>query len=111
MDEAQHLANRVAVIAKGEIVAEGPPSTLGGRDIAKTVITYRVDGQEPPQDLTGTRGADGSFELRTSEPTDALHRLTGWAIERRVTLQGLEVRRPSLEDVYLELTGGEGGSE
>jgi ABC-2 type transport system ATP-binding protein len=62
-------------------------------------------------DLAGTRGADGSFELRSDEPTAALHRLTGWAIERGVALHGLEVRRPSLEDVYLELTGGEGGSE
>jgi ABC-2 type transport system ATP-binding protein len=111
MDEASALANRVAVIAKGEIVAEGPPSTLGGRDVANSVITYRVDGQAPPTDLAGTRLADGSFELRTPEPTVALHRLTGWAIERHAMLQGLEVRRPSLEDVYLELTGGEGGSE
>jgi ABC-2 type transport system ATP-binding protein len=111
LDEAQALAHRVAVIARGEIVAEGPPSTLGGRDVAKSVITYRVDDQEPPVDLAGTRGADGSFELRSDEPTAALHRLTGWAIERGVALHGLEVRRPSLEDVYLELTGGEGGSE
>jgi ABC-2 type transport system ATP-binding protein len=111
LDEAQALAHRVAVIAQGQIVAEGPPSTLGGRDVANSVITYRVDEQEPPPDLAGTRGGDGSFELRSDEPTAALHRLTGWAIERGVALHGLEVRRPSLEDVYLELTGGEGGSE
>ena len=113
MDEAQNLANRVAVIAKGEIVAEGPPSTLGGRDVAKSRIRFRVPsgGGDPPS-FGGqvTRDGDG-YELAADEPTRALHELTAWALERGVELEGLEVSRPTLEDVYLELTGGEVGVE
>jgi len=113
MDEAQHLANRVAVIAKGEIVAEGPPSTLGGRDIAKTRIRFRLPaGAGDPPSVAGRviRGGDG-YELAVDEPTRALNELTAWALERDVDLEGLEVSRPTLEDVYLELTGGEVGVE
>jgi ABC-2 type transport system ATP-binding protein len=105
MDEAQALANRVAVIASGEIVAEGPPSTLAGRDVARTEIRFRTDGGDEPPALGQRRQADGSFELRTDDPTRALHELTSWAIGRGVPLDALEVHRPSLEDVYLELTG------
>ncbi len=112
MDEAQHLANTVAVIAKGEIVARGTPDTLGGRDIGTAVIRFRVSdaaGAPPPSlALTPT---DLGYELRTLEPTRALHELTGWAVERGVELEALEVARPTLEDVYLELTGGGEGRE
>ncbi len=112
MDEAQHLANTVAVIAKGEIVARGTPDTLGGRDIGTAVIRFRVSdaaGAPPPSlALTPT---DVGYELRTLEPTRALHELTGWAVERGVELEALEVARPTLEDVYLELTGGGEGRE
>jgi ABC-2 type transport system ATP-binding protein len=105
MDEAQYLANRVAVISNGEIVAEGPPGTLAGRASAATVVTFRVqdDGPVPPD--WGQRAvADGTLEIRTDDPTRLLHELTGWALEHGVTLAGLEAHRPSLEDVYLELT-------
>jgi ABC-2 type transport system ATP-binding protein len=54
---------------------------------------------------------DGVLELVTQEPTRVLHELTGWALETGRELEGLEVTRPTLEDVYLELTGGEAGSE
>jgi ABC-2 type transport system ATP-binding protein len=108
MDEAQVLANRVAVIANGEIVAEGPPGTLAGRDVARTSIRFRVNDAGGLPDLGQTPRGDGSLELRTEDPTQALHRLTSWAVVRGVTLEGLEVLRPSLEDVYLELTGTEG---
>jgi ABC-2 type transport system ATP-binding protein len=112
MDEAQHLANTVAVIAKGEIVARGTPDTLGGRDIGTAVIRFRVSGAAgtPPSSLALT-ATDAGYELRTPEPTRALHELTGWAVERGVELEALEVARPTLEDVYLELTGGEEGRE
>jgi ABC-2 type transport system ATP-binding protein len=112
MDEAQYLADRVAVIAKGEIVAEGPPSTLGGRDVAKTRIRFQApSGVElPPIAADATRTAEWA-ELTVDEPTRAMHELTAWALDRGVELEGLEVSRPTLEDVYLELTGGEGGSE
>jgi ABC-2 type transport system ATP-binding protein len=105
MDEAQELANRVAVIAGGEIVAEGPPSTLAGRDVAATRIRFRVADAEGMPALGQVAGPDGTWELQAQDPTRALHELTSWALGRGVSLGGLEVRRPSLEDVYLELTG------
>jgi ABC-2 type transport system ATP-binding protein len=111
MDEAQYLAKRVAVIAKGVIVAEGPPATIGGRDTAQTVIRFRVeDGQGLPS-LGQVPLGDGTLELRTEHPTKVLHELTAWALARGSDLEGLEVRRPTLEDTYLELTGGEAGAE
>jgi ABC-2 type transport system ATP-binding protein len=112
MDEAQYLANRVAVIARGEVVAEGPPSTIGGRDTMQTVIRFRPTGSGdgvPPIGQLAT--SDGTFEIHVDEPTEALHRLTGWALERGARFDLLEVSQPTLEDVYLELTGGEQGSE
>jgi ABC-2 type transport system ATP-binding protein len=108
MDEAQYLADRVAVIAAGQIVAEGPPSTLAGRDVGRTHIRFRPDpGAELPAVAGGdaSRRTDGWVEFESMEPTRALHELTSWAVDRGVELDGLEVRRPSLEDVYLELTG------
>src|SRR2546422_211712 len=64
MDEAQYLANRVAVIARGEIVAEGPPGSLGGRDLARTLIRFRVpDGAEELPQVGATAGADGMLEI------------------------------------------------
>jgi ABC-2 type transport system ATP-binding protein len=111
MDEAQHLADRVAVIARGEIVAEGPPSTLGGRHLAESVIRFRrPDRQLPPAFEAQVRIAGEDAELRVSEPTKALHELTAWALGRGIELEGLQVSRPTLEDVYLDLTDGEGGS-
>jgi ABC-2 type transport system ATP-binding protein len=112
MDEAQHLADRVAVIAKGEIVAEGPPSTIGGRHLAETVIRFRrPDGQLPPSVAGSTRTAGEDLELRVAEPTKALYELTSWALDLGIELEGLQVSRPTLEDVYLDLTGGEAGAE
>ena len=106
MDEAQYLADRVAVIAAGRIVAEGTPATLGDRNLARARIRYRrPDGVMPPDGLTGSADPDGFTTIESADPVRDLHRLTGWAIENDVTLDGLEVSRPSLEDVYLTLTG------
>jgi len=105
MDEAQYLADRVAVISNGLIVAEGSPATIGNRERARARIRYRLThGAVPPADLTAPPGPDGLTELVPDDLTTALHRLTGWALEQHVDLTGLEVIRPSLEDVYLELT-------
>ncbi|HEX6009073.1 MAG TPA: ABC transporter ATP-binding protein [Actinomycetota bacterium] len=107
MDEAQTLANRVAVISRGLIVAEGPPSSLGGRDVAVSIIRFRApDGADPPEIARGVVRTANGYELRSSDPTRALHELTGWAIDQGVELEGLEVTRPTLEDIYLELTDG-----
>ncbi len=105
MDEAQFLAHRVAVIARGKIVAEGPPATLGQRDRAQARIRYRAPaGASPPVGLGGAPDSDGFTDLRVDDAVHTLRQLTGWAIDQGVTLDGLEVTRPSLEDVYLALT-------
>jgi ABC-2 type transport system ATP-binding protein len=107
MDEAQYLADQVAVISSGRIVAEGTPATIGNRELARARIRYRLpDGAMPPADLAASPGPDGLTELVPEDLTATLHRLTGWALEQHVDLTGLEVIRPSLEDVYLTLTDG-----
>jgi ABC-2 type transport system ATP-binding protein len=109
MDEAQHLADRVAVIAEGRIVAEGPPDRLSGRDDA-TEIRFAAPAGELPDLGPATVSVNGrTVVVRTAEPTATLHALTGWALERGVTLDRLTVARPTLEDVYLELTARAAG--
>jgi ABC-2 type transport system ATP-binding protein len=104
LDEAATLADRVIVLRAGLIVAEGAPGSLGA--VAGVEVRFRLpDGVALPEipGLVLSVTADGI--VGTSEtPTEVLHALTGWALEQHVELEGLEVRRPSLEDVYLELT-------
>ena len=97
MDEAQRLADRVTIIAAGEVVARGTPEDLGERESGKTTIRYRSGGRE--------------VVLQTSTPVETLHELTEKALARGEALEGLEVTRPSLEDVYLELTASAEGAE
>jgi ABC-2 type transport system ATP-binding protein len=112
MDEAQFLADRVAIIRAGRIVAEGVPDQLGGRADAETTIRFAAPPGLDPEDVPArgrlqvvtTNGGMATVEIATAEPVRALNDLTGWALERGVELDGLEVSRPSLEDVYLELT-------
>jgi ABC-2 type transport system ATP-binding protein len=93
LDEAQALCDRVAIIKSGRIVAEGPPSSLG-----EASARYRVVW----------RGVDGELQTREVEdPTALLHQLTSAALARGEPVQDLSVTRPSLEDVYLELTAEE----
>ncbi len=89
LDEAQELADRVAIVKDGLVVAEGPPSELRP-GTAGYRISYLSEGRR--------------VEHQTDDPTDLLHRLTRDAIARGERLEGLEVARPTLEDVYLELT-------
>jgi ABC-2 type transport system ATP-binding protein len=108
MDEAQHLADRVAVIAAGRIVAEGTPETLAGRDTARARVRFRLpEGVSPPPDVTTELTAGRLVEIVPENLTLTLHRVSGWAIERGLALEDLQIIRPSLEDVYLELTGGQ----
>jgi len=104
MDEAQYLADRAAVIANGEIVVEGTPATLAGRDTMQARIRFRVpEGtQLPPLGQSVTE--DGHWEITADDPTKPLHELTSWALDKGVELEALEVTRPSLEDVYLQIT-------
>jgi ABC-2 type transport system ATP-binding protein len=89
LDEAQALADRVAIVKSGRIVAEGPPTELGPGQ-GRYRVSYVSDGKR--------------VEHQTDDPTDLLHRLTSDALARGERLDGLEVARPSLEEVYLELT-------
>jgi ABC-2 type transport system ATP-binding protein len=92
LDEAEQLADRVAVLRQGRIVAIGKPSELTGGRVA-TEIRYRRDGKD--------------VVVETHEPTKILHELTGEALARGVELEALQVRRPTLEEIYLELTGSD----
>jgi ABC-2 type transport system ATP-binding protein len=109
MDEAEFLADRIIVLAHGEIVAEGSPATLGGRDRSAARITFTLpDGvarEALPPPFSAGAGADGHVAARTTSPLADLRALTAWAEGARVDLPDIEVRRATLEDVYLELTG------
>jgi ABC-2 type transport system ATP-binding protein len=112
MDEAQALADRVIVIAAGRVVAEGTPATVGGRDQAKARVQFALPTGTQLTDLPVAAGTDGdSVVVETTEPTQLLHTLTGWALERGITLDGLSVTRPSLEDIYLSLIATEEPTE
>src|ERR687895_127092 len=93
LDEAQALADRVAIIKDGEILAEGAPGELG-TGAPRYRVAYKI-GSEADVHETG-------------DPTELLHRLTGEALARGERLEELSVTRPSLEDVYLELTAEDG---
>jgi ABC-2 type transport system ATP-binding protein len=120
MDEAQAVADRVAVMRAGELVAMGAPSTLETNEATSVEIRFELPAgialAELAQLAGGQPGRNGDrVSIQVAEPVAALHALTGWALERGVDLGRLEVSRPSLEDVYLALTTddereGEGGA-
>lgn len=107
MDEAQQLADRVAVISAGRIIAEGTPDTLGGRGQAASRITFRQPTTPlplpDPVAVHLIETANGNILLRADDPVPLLNSLTAWAIEHGLPLEGLEVTRPSLEETYLDL--------
>ena len=117
MDEAEQLADRIAVIAEGRIVAQGSPETLGGRDRLGATITFSLPSSVPFSDLPldlqllATRGAGRALVLHSQSPLAHVHWLGDWAITAGVDLPDLEVRRPSLEEVYLSLTDNRKESE
>jgi ABC-2 type transport system ATP-binding protein len=107
MDEAQNLADRVAIIVDGKIVAEGPPGELAGHEPAATEITFVASAEAaalPDRLKSMATEQNGRTRLSTQEPVAVLHELTEWALQQGSNLEGLTVRKPSLEDVYLELT-------
>ena len=116
MDEAQALADRAAIIVRGEVVAEGSPGRLAGE--GRTTISFRLPegasaAELPEAARTAAVGAaNGTVSFEVDDPVGPLRELTEWAQGRGGGLPGLEVRRPSLEDVYLRLTAeGEGEEE
>ncbi len=107
MDEARRLANRIAIIDHGRIVADGTPESLAGRDGGAAVIRFTLPDGSRTEDLQipGAEVNGSAIEVETESPTKVLHQITSWAVQHGVELEKLEVLRPSLEDVYLELTG------
>jgi ABC-2 type transport system ATP-binding protein len=106
MAEAQALADRVVLLNNGAVVAQGPPARLGGRDNERARISFTLPPGAPVADIPVPADIqNGVVVIETADPTGELHRLTSWALQRDITLTGLTVDRPSLEDVYLRLTG------
>ena len=119
MEEAQALADRVAVLSDGQVVAQGTLADIGGRASAQTQIRFVLPAgcvaadlpawARPPADAGCGAAAEPEpgdlVTVAVSEPTRALHELTSWALHRGLVLDQLTVEPPSLEDVYLRLTG------
>jgi ABC-2 type transport system ATP-binding protein len=109
MDEAQHLANRVAVMNAGQIIAMGRPEELGGRDLRPAEIRFSLPSEWSLGDLPDipceARTLEGDrVTVMTKEPVVASQRITTWALEHDVDLGHFSVTQPTLEDIYLELT-------
>ncbi|HEV7918167.1 MAG TPA: ABC transporter ATP-binding protein [Solirubrobacterales bacterium] len=108
MEEAQNLADRIAVFARGKIVAEGAPDEIGGRGDLPTRISFTlpvgIDGPDLSPRFRPGVGHDGVVTIETRDVTTDLHELTEWALERGVRIDDLTVTRPTLEDIYLRLT-------
>jgi ABC-2 type transport system ATP-binding protein len=110
MDEAERLADRIAVLAAGRIVAEGTPATLGGRDAEASIISFTLppgvsaDSLPPALAACVTGTVNGHVEADTGSPLRLVGALAAWAQARGIDLPDLDVHRPTLEDVYLQLT-------
>ncbi len=106
MDEAEALADHVAVVSAGRIVASGPPQSLGGRELAEATVSFRLPAGVAVADLpvSPSSVAGDLVDIVTGEEVAVLNRLTSWSLERDLPLVGLTVARLTLEDVYLRLT-------
>ena len=107
LEEAEALADRVAILRAGEVVATGEPGAIGGRGQAGGEIRFRRPPPAPdlPPGLVGTVRIEGAVvHVHSTALVSDLHVLTAWALEQGLDLADLTVRRRSLEDVYLELT-------
>ncbi len=110
MEEAEHLADRVAILRAGQIVATGAPDELGIGEEGVTRLSFRLPTGVPVDDIRSqvTDKVDVAGSIVTIDATDAqgtLWRLTSWAHDAGIKLEGIEARRPNLEDVFLEVTG------
>jgi ABC-2 type transport system ATP-binding protein len=107
MEEADYLADRIIVLASGRIVADATPDTIIGPQTRTPVVSFSAEGIDtatmPPDLAARTEFRDSRLHMATEDPTRDLHALTTWALEQGLRIDTLEVRRPSLEDVYLDL--------
>ncbi len=110
MEEAEALADRVVVLVAGRVVADATPATLGGREQADAVVRFRLPSGTSVTELPAFDLAqaviDRDHVVVTPAGQDDVRRLLDWAHDRHVTLVGLTVQRPTLEETYLALTGG-----
>jgi ABC-2 type transport system ATP-binding protein len=110
MDEAEYLADRIAVLSAGRVVTEGTPPTLGGRDHMSTAISFTLPDHVQARDLPpglgplAAPGPGGSTVVHSQRPLAHLQLLASWALGRGFDLPDLDVHRPTLEEVYLSLT-------
>jgi ABC-2 type transport system ATP-binding protein len=113
MDEAEALADRIVVISRGAIVAEGPPRTLAGRDTRPATLSFRLVPPATWSALPATlasrtaENGDGRLHLSTADPLADTVALATWSDQHDLPVRDLEVRQPSLEEIYLELTEGD----
>jgi ABC-2 type transport system ATP-binding protein len=112
LEEAEYLADRIIVVAGGTIVAEGTPRTLGGRDRRPAEVTFTLPAGVGPEALPpaladlATMPLNGEVRLASTRPLADVALLGAWANEQGLDLPDLEVKHPSLEDIYLDLTKG-----
>ena len=117
MDEAQALADRVAVMVDGRLIAIGTPAEIGGRDTAPTEIAFALPAGIALSDLPDlgdarvSEPAAGRALVVSGAGVRASHAITGWALERGHELRGFSVSQPSLEDIYLRLTADGAATE
>ncbi len=109
MEEAEHLADRVAVVQAGRLVALDTPANLVSREGARAVVSFVLPAEVALADLpalgVGAPRAHGEqVDIPCADPVEDLNTLTAWALGRGVDLDGLTITRPTLEDVYLDLT-------
>ena len=106
LEEAEVLADRIAVMASGQIVACGPPATLADRHRQPAEIVVELAGEVPglPRSLSGFRIEGRRLWARTEHPLQVLNELTGWLVGAGLDLAGISVHQPSLEEIYLALT-------
>jgi ABC-2 type transport system ATP-binding protein len=109
MDEAQQLADRIAIMRAGELAATGTLAEIGDQLSTAALVRFRLPERVSADVLAAAAGAPVDVErdlatIRAADPQETLYRLLNWAHRRSVSLEGLEVSRPTLEDMFLELT-------
>ena len=113
MEEAEYLADRVGIMVEGRVVVEGSPQEIAGASGATLIRVRLPDGSVAPPESLGALVAVGqrTFEIQTTTPTAILHQLTAWAVEEGIEFEEISVTRPSLEDIFIEVTSsnGQGG--
>lgn len=115
MEEAEYLADRVGIMVEGRIVVEGSPQEIAGSGGATLIRIRLPDGAETPPESLGAHPAvgQGTYEVQAASPTVVLHQLTTWAVENGIEFEEIAVTRPSLEDIFIEVTSSnvQGGGD